>query len=539
MKKSFILIAAALAFTCCAFAQNWNTNGALPTPLSPIVRTPDQSNIVFSQTATAVTNNVFSTTWPSDTNGWKLQGAFSTNSGEIFPTNYGVMSAHYPINMPWGANAHFLVSFKFPTAGTVATGDFFDVGFSTNIFSPDDQSAFWGAGMTGGMAVAPFRLGFSASEWPAWGTNKVNTNTTINVCVNSDPKRISYAFVWPNHSNEMRAMFAWTNVPNGTISNFTLIAWNTGSNGIFGAAGGRTAPQTISPRSTIEGRTDFVIWTVDDHNDYIRVVIPAQYDSGTNIGNLMVFVHGNTGDYKGDYETVVGDESTTGDSCMGYFNALTTNNFILVSYLDPNSSGGRSDSWGTTNSYACIDAAIKWVRQRYAFSNIFLWGESAGGATALGYSAQHREKIAGILMNHAVYSIANRYLGQKSDIDAAYGGSTAAEFTATDPATFPATAWAGIPIRITASSGDNVVTKTNQTDLLVRAMGGIVAGNFTNTPVTPEIDDFQVDGPANTHGGACYTPAVAAGDISFLKRCLGYAAQKFTAPTGWTPVIGW
>lgn len=530
----------ALALNACAFGQNWNTNSAIPTPLGVFAPSQDKSNILYNQTATAVTANEFfsGASWASAPSGWLTNSEMVQTNGVYAHPGAGFGMVMHSANVASRSNSRFRSTVNIGAEGIHPDGSVIVSGFSTNTIGslPSDNSLTVGVAAVGlGQSWGLYRMsGISEGSF----SNTKYSNGVYNICISTDPTNVSICVLWPGHTNEFRSFVPWENLASSVaLSNFVAGLWG-GTNVTLIAAGGRTNSQTISPRTGVE-TSDFVHFTKDRRGDYIRVVVPPQYDSGTNIGNLIVFVHGNTGDYKGDYETIVGDESTTGDSCMGYFNALATNNFILASYLDPNANNGRADSWGTSNSYDCIDATIQWVRQRYAFSNIFLWGESAGGASALGYAAQHREKIAGILMNHAVYNITNFWPARSTDINAAFGGTTPAQFAGYDPSTFAPTVFAGIPIRCTSSTGDTVVPKVSQTDVLVTLMGGTVGGSVTNTPLSPEIDDYAVSGGAGVHGGACYTPAVAAGDIAFLKRCCGYAAQTFTAPSGWTPKIHW
>ena len=88
----------------------------------------------------------------------------------------------------------------------------------------------------------------------------------------------------------------------------------------------------------------------------------------------------------------------TAQSTVTFFNTLSSNNFALISYFGDTANTGHQDTGGTSNSIACIDAAVAYYRQRYAFSNIFVMAESAGGSTALNYVASHHEKVAGLVL---------------------------------------------------------------------------------------------------------------------------------------------
>lgn len=522
------IIAAACAM---AFAQTTN----LPGIRSTTVLSLNDSNILSQKSLTSITNNTFTSgsSWASAPSGW-------VTNLEMLQTN--IVFAHtgatagyvgHMASVSNRSNSRFRSTFIIDASGMPQTSAALIAGFATN--------AAGGIPLANGNQIIGVQLDQSsqhfilrnASSGSAEGANGniTWTNGTYNICVSTDPTNLSFCVVYPGHTNEFRSFVNWSGLaPGSVLSNFVAGFW-AGTNGTLGASGGRIGSQSILPRTGTESASDFVLWSQDAHvgpgqtrGDLIRVSIPAQYDSATNIGNLMIYCHGNGGSYAECYDGFIGDEVATGDSIPGYFNALNTNNFIIASYFGDDGNTGRTDSWGTSNSLACIDALIAYLRPRYAWSNIFLWGDSAGGLTALNYAAARHEKIAGLILNHAIANLTNYWPARSADINAAYGGSTPAQFAGYDASTYPNSVFTAIPIRVTASTGDTIVPKTTQTDPLVIRLGGIVGGNVTNTIYCPEIDDFPVAGGAGIHGGTCYTPAVAAGDIAFLKRCLVYAS---------------
>lgn len=520
-----------------------------------------KSNQVQSQ-GWQVTNNVFSSSpnWATAQTGWltNSDGMLSTN-GVLAHTGGASGIVGHTANTAFRGNSRYRSTFIIGPQGFQQVGNLMAAGFSTNTPAgtlPADNSFLFGisaAQVT--QQFAAYRSGGGSFSEGSFG-NITWTNGTYGICISTDPSNICVSAVWPGHTNEFRAYTPWANFAVTGLTNFIACYW-AGTNGTLGNAGGRiSGPQTITPRLGVEDVSDFVTWTVDANvgvgqsgGDIIRLVIPAQYDTGTNIGNLMLFLHGNGGTYKGDYEGLVGDEPTNGESIITYFNALTTNNYILASYSADQANGGFQDTWGTSNSIATIDALIAYVRQRYAFSNIYLWGESAGGTTALNYAASKHEKIAGILMNHAVYSSSNTYNAgiNVGNINTAYGGSTVAQlatvtnangFISGDPRGLPANAFYGVPIRINASTQDATVIKSNQTDLLVTLMGGTIGANV-KTSLSPEIDDNAItNGFPAQHGSQCYTPAVTAGDLAFLARCALYASADSSLVGGDMTVSG-
>lgn len=480
------------------------------------------------------TNNVFCATPPNGTNGFMYQEIGQSNT--VWWHNgggYGVVA--YPLNLTNRGNGRFISTVTIPASGLTG-GSGFIAGFATNAYGvcpTDNQKIFGFAAIDGQGQSGHGFLYYRSSgflDYPAWGTS-VWTNGTYNMCISSDQSNVSCVIVWPGHTNEARLWIPWDNLHSGfSLSNFVAGLW-FGQQAVLEGAGGRTNnTQTFNPRRSVEGRTDFVHYTDNTNGDKIRVVIPAQYDSATNIGNLMVFVHGNTGNERGTFDSLDGEGTSAGT--VNYWNGLVTNGFIVASYCGDFTSPGKTDTWGTQKGQDSIQATINWVRQRYAFSNIFLWLESAGGFTGCNYIASKREKIAGVIMNHAGFDLAAKYPTQTSDINTAYGGSTAAQFAGFDPAALSVTAFAGVPFRITSSSGDTIVPKATQTDRLVTLLGGVVGSNVIGAQFTPEIDDYVVAGAAGVHGGLCITPAVMAGDIAFLNRCIGYAKVNYGSYVG-------
>lgn len=568
MKNGKLIWIVALVTLCALAAFNALSGpsaGPYPIPPKPVsIAGLGNANLKSNQlqyVASQLTNNVFSSspTWLAAQTGWLTNSDnMGVTNGVLFHAGGAGGFIGHAANTPFRGNSRYRSTLILDSRGIPQAGALVAFGFSSNTPAgtlPADNSTLFGivASQSSGQ-WGLYRNGTGVAEG-SFGNINFFPGTNY-VCISSDASNISYCVLANGHTNEFRANVPWANITVTGLTNFIAGFW-AGTNGGIGSAGGRiTASQTINPRLGVEDQSDFVTFSVDANvgvgqsaGDTIRLVIPAQYDSATNIGNLMVFCHGDSGSYKNDYEGAVGDEPTNGESVITYFNTLSANNYILASYAGDAANVGKQDCWGTSNSTATIDALIAYVRQRYAFSNIFLWGESAGGATALNYAASRHEKIAGILMNHACYSPSNLYNASidVADINTAYGGSTAAQlatvtnangFISGDPRGLPPTAFYGIPIRCTASTNDTTVVKTNNTDLLVTLLGGQVGQNIVGTPMSPEIDDFPTAGFPAQHGSQCYTTAVLQGDLAFLARCAAYAALDSSAVGGDMTVSG-
>ena len=138
----------------------------------------------------------------------------------------------------------------------------------------------------------------------------------------------------------------------------------------------------------------------------------------------------------------------------------------------------------------------------------------------------------------------NCYPTHISDANTAFGGSTAAEFATTfnnnewfgDSSGIPLNQFQGVPILCVSSFGDSIVPKTNQTDLLVRGLGGTPATSnavntlvtFTNLPLTPLLWDYGVNGAAGGSGGhgyQCLSTNSLNVTLAFLKACIAIAQR--------------
>ncbi len=546
---------------------NVNLNNALSTnvPLWLQLNSVGSANFKSNQlqfSAWQITNNEFATTWPFGTNNlWTFQHIGQTNVGEIYfndPTLATEGIAITPVNLTQAARNvgfRFITQLKFQ-AGATPTG-IAVAGIYTNaagVITDDGAIAGWGLNTFNGPGFTGWRIPAGALfERPSWATATFQPGVNYTLCVGGDSSNYYASLIWPGHTNEVRAFIPWSlfsNLGSLTVSNLALLEVD-GTNVAFGPTGGRTAPQTINPSTNVEGRSDFVVWSVDSHvsisnstfgGDAIRISLPSQMDSGTNIPDLLILVHGTGGNYDDAYGEGIPGSGDQGQlpGLRDYFNALNSNNIMVASYLGDAVFPGHMDTYGTSNSLTCVDGLLQYVRARWPFRYLFIEGESAGGATAIDYAASHHE-VKAVVLNHAIGGITNLYGAHKTDIDQAYGGGgTAAEFATSlqngvywgDPGGVPPSAFAGLSLFSVSSYGDNVVIKSNNTDVVIRMLGGQVGTSnaqptfvaATNTAAgCPEVDDYGVNGTAGVHGGLCYSPAQTATELAFLSRVRAYA----------------
>ena len=539
--KQIVFAGLAFAMLCVfsVFAQfTTNAPQVFSDRLHPATNSSNIQNIRSHQIAWANTSNTISTTWTatgSATNGWTLAGLNTNSSGQLYFFGLGSAWAGVSgVTIKPNSYARLISSITVPSTGLQGGYALLGILPGTNALFTNqnigDSAQLRAFGVVnGGQTLAVWGAAASISHSPStWGTTVV-TNGTYPFCISFSPSNVCFAYVAPGHTNEYLIKSSRTNWFPAMTNNVTLglLCPTAKTNGIlFNRVGARgDGPDTLAPRNYIEGACDFVIWDVTAINDRFRLVIPSGYDAGTNVGNLLVNLHGNMGSEFDPFE-LQGDKAGVGGQTLprDWYNGVVTNNFALASYGGSYDETGRADTWGTSNSLRTLDNVISTCRNYISFSNVFLIGESAGALTALNYAVAHKPNsgsnaIAGIILNHPVFSITNQWPGRVEDITNAFGGGTGPSvFAGYDPGTYPASTFAGIPMRIIASPQDLTVTKTNQSDLLVTLLGGVINGCATNTPYVPEIDDVSVSGD---HGDIShYTNLLE--DVKFLRRCISY-----------------
>lgn len=524
------------------------------------------SNLLQFQASQSIgTNTVFQNNWGISSNNpaWQVSSVGVTNNGYLYDTDPsgGISYAQYPIQFGFSPRNFNIISSMLIPNNNSAGSDIAVIGWATNTAGTamTDQTHVRGIGVMtfNGAGVQIYRFaGNSGVTFPSWGSNRFATNLPMQVNLMGDSSNFSGSWIWPNHAHEIRFTYAWSQdsaISSLTLSNF-LFYQSNGSNVVWGPIGGRIlGTQTVSNAPCTN---DQVYTTVDSHvgpgqsqGDGIRVVIPANY-SETNPPILLLALHGNHGTLNNcTYDGVIGDEPLNGESIPAYFNNLSlSNNCIIAEYQGDFTSPGVKDSWGTTNSLTCADNLVSFIRQRWAFSGIVLFLESAGGVTGRNYIESQHEPVIGVIYHHAINSVSNTYAFgiNTSDVNNAYGGSTLAQVASKydssvgwsgDCSGFPVSSFRGIPVLAISSYGDTTVIKTNQTDVLIRSLGGVVAQQNSGTSVSiiPKsaitgagVWDVGVNGTGNQHGWQTYNSDAQNYTIQFVNYCRNFALQ--TAP---------
>ena len=437
-----------------------------------------------------------------------------SNVNQVVSNNFEYSSP--TILNPAGAN--------YPISFNTNNGSFRAVG-TVNLVTPETNSPF---AMVGFDSLAPgsLPLGSAQSSYDVgivggsgfglwYGTNSTAGtgyySTSLATVpaglyawdVSVDPAYISWVYQFPGHTNEYRYQMPRNTFP--SIGNFQI--WNGDIRSIAGNGFGpmilRQATPTV-PDPAIDKVNDYVIWTQDGYGQKIRVTIPAQYDSVTNVANLIVFCHGCCGpteNFPYDGQSI----GTNGYPERPYFQTLLNANYIIASSADD------GQSWGNPASVKDVQNLINWVRSRYAVKNIFLMGASMGGLTALNYIASQQVQVSGYV---SLYGAANLgYMvtnGYSAMILSAYGTTNLTALQPSDPVnnSNSQVKLASVAMRFYTSPSDGSVSQSQNANQMTNLMTGLV----------PECSEYIASG-----GHADPSHYNAADTLAFLARCLTYA----------------
>lgn len=201
----------------------------------------------------------------------------------------------------------------------------------------------------------------------------------------------------------------------------------------------------------------------------IRIVVPNStspnpYNAAVPT-KAVLFIHGSGGN-----ET---DLTNLTKSIVPVVNALVDAGYIVAN------SYAHGDAWGNAQSIDDYAALEHWLRLNYNIKGVAIWSGSMGGLAGLSIAAQGKFPIVGWLGTYPVCNLADVYAGAfTSIINTAYGITGVGIYTYAnqtygyDPALKTAKAYKNIPMRFYASSGDTVVAKAANTDVLQAIVSG-------------------------------------------------------------------
>lgn len=188
-----------------------------------------------------------------------------------------------------------------------------------------------------------------------------------------------------------------------------------------------------------------------------RVFIPAVLNDGAP-AVLVVFCHGAGGD---ETQVLTGGPGDT-------LAKAVDNGWLVVSSL-----GGGTAAWGNDAAQDSYVGLVDWVRGIWAVTDVILWGGSMGALTAALLAVSGRVEdvrclvgIDGAMSLQAFYDFTPHQINTAYDISNVsvpprpYSTQTAGH----DPCLRDASDYAGLPIFLSASTGDTVTPKVDHSD---------------------------------------------------------------------------
>lgn len=359
-------------------------------------------------------------------------------------------------------------------------------------------------------------VGPSITTHPANITVAQTTTASFSVAVTGGTA--PYTYQWQRYPN---GGSAWANVTTGTggtAATYTTAATTqTGGSANSGdqyrcvvtdnaalSATSNAATLTVTPSV----KYDLVDTTDPITGQPVRVLIPnslsaSPYNAGTPT-KAIIYCHG-----VGETQTALLSDSLK----SGCVDALLDAGYILAG------SNAFSENWGNQNSVRAYTGLEKYLSSNYNIKGIALWSQSMGGMAGLNVLAQGQFHVVGWLGTYPVCALSSMTTGFGSAINTAYGVTGSGIYTYAnqtygfDPALRPASAYHETPMRFYASSGDTVVSKSANADVLA----AIVEGSRTEAAVIVCSGD---------HGDPSHFQQ--SDYVAFFNRCFNKANRTVT-----------
>jgi hypothetical protein len=257
--------------------------------------------------------------------------------------------------------------------------------------------------------------------------------------------------------------------PTGT---FTYTAASTGAKTISVTNdGGLSNPGSLTYTATVAALYTRVDTTDTITGQNIMVLVPSAassnpYSSGTPT-KVILYAHGS-----GENQTALLSDSLK----LGCVQALLDAGYILAG------SNANGNSWGNQAGTDAYRALERYVRANYNVrpEGVGIWSQSMGGLTGLNALAQGKFPVVGWLGTYPACNLADIYSIGTYDgaIDTAFGITGGGIYTygnqtyGNDPALMKGFSWKHTPMRFYASSGDLVVPKATNSDVLAALVAG-------------------------------------------------------------------
>lgn len=327
-----------------------------------------------------------------------------------------------------------------------------------------------------------------------------------------------YSYQWQRYPSGGSAWESVTSGTGGTAAAYTTAA--TTQSGGSASAGDQyrcvitdSATRSVTSNAATLTVTPPTKYTLVDATDAlvgqaIRVLVPnanasVPYTTGTPTP-AIIYCHG-----AGENETALLSDPLKAD-CV---TALLDAGYILAG------SNAFDQNWGNQNGVRAYYGLEKYLRDNYNIKGIGVWSHSMGGLAGLNVVAHGHFKVFGWLGTAPVCSLSSMTSGFGGAINSAYGVTGSGIYTydnqtyGFDPALRHGSAYRETPMRFYASSGDTIVGKTSNTDVLAELVG--------NTRREAEVVVCSGDHSDPSH----FKPAEY---VAFFDRCFAIAERTIT-----------
>ena len=228
----------------------------------------------------------------------------------------------------------------------------------------------------------------------------------------------------------------------------------------IGPVGARADTVTAKVRTGIEGLAPSGEWTQLAGAQNIRISLPTNYDSRKPTP-LVLYSHANNG-------TEMDPLLLPPDGPYELTATLVANGYAVAS------STQHGNNWGSQVAVDDLYALYKYFRDRYSLGPVVILAQSMGGAAALTAIRQRRiPGIRGFCGIFPVCNLASMYAAgnyataiRTAHSIAGDGSDYAAKTAGLDPALGNGPDFRGIPMRFYHSSGDTLVNKADNSDVI-------------------------------------------------------------------------
>lgn len=287
---------------------------------------------------------------------------------------------------------------------------------------------------------------------------------TYQVSIVVDERNVSMSILNSAHTVIYGDIVSRSSLGNGSF--LGVIIWNSDSRTTSGTyIGPMEMELDFSPYGSFADQGDSDIFTTLSNGEMIRYTIPKDYDPTTPT-RLVIYTHGLGGNAHQHYEDT---------NMANVSRALANAGYIVVGCND------HGNNYGNSSAVADNLLTYQYMIDHYNIGDVYVIGQSMGGLPALNIVSKNQ--IPNIKALVGIYPITNTSWAYGNSlftagINSAYGIDGSHSYstqTATyDPQTLSASAFRSIPMKLYASTGDNIVSKSQNSDLFAAKVGATV-----------------------------------------------------------------